>query len=442
MQSAARLRFERLSEICADVVDVLDANRDANHVLRDARRGLLFGRELLVRRRRGVNDERLGVTDVSQVRCKLDVVDELHSRIETTLHAKREHGAIHARAEVLARLFVERMRRQTRVRHPADLRMLFQVLRQRHGVLAVAFHAQGKRFQAQDKVERAKRRLAHAEIAQPFDARAHDERRIGAQNTIRTERIPKFQSVVARRRLSHHRVLTVVPVHRTAVNDDAADRRTVAANPLGRGLNNDICTMLQRLAHVSTRTKRIIADQRNTMLGRDRLQSLEIRHRKSRVPNRLHVQRLGVGVNLRLKRRRIIILGKLHVNPKSGKRHLELIVRPTIQRRRRDNILPDLTNCRNAQELRRLPARHRERAHAAFQRRHALFKHIIRRIHNSRINVPKRAQSKQIRPVLGRIKRIRRCRINWHRARIRRRIGRLSGVHLQRFKLQFRSHGG
>ena len=132
-------------------------------------------------------------------------------------------------------VLVERVRLEARVRHPAHLRVLFQVLRQSHSVRAVAFHAERQSLQAEDEVERSERVLAHAEIAQAFDAATHDERRVGTQDAIRAERVPELQSVVARRRISHHRVLTVVPVHRTAVDDDAADGGAVAADPLRRG---------------------------------------------------------------------------------------------------------------------------------------------------------------------------------------------------------------
>lgn len=42
-------------------------DRDTDHVLSDTRRGLLVGRELLVRGGPGVDSERLGVTDVGHV---------------------------------------------------------------------------------------------------------------------------------------------------------------------------------------------------------------------------------------------------------------------------------------------------------------------------------------------------------------------------------------
>ena len=54
--------LQRLREVGADVVDVLDADADADHVLADAARRLLLNRHLLVRRRRRVDHQRLRVT--------------------------------------------------------------------------------------------------------------------------------------------------------------------------------------------------------------------------------------------------------------------------------------------------------------------------------------------------------------------------------------------
>mmetsp|Transcript_7550 Transcript_7550/g.30305 ORF Transcript_7550/g.30305 Transcript_7550/m.30305 type:complete len:383 (+) Transcript_7550:310-1458(+) len=382
-----------------------------------------------------MDDERLRIPDVSQVRSELDIVDELHARIETTLDTEREHGSKVAVAEIFDGELVERVRLEAWVRHPAHLRVLFQVLRQSHSVRAVAFHAERQSLQAEDEVERSERVLAHAEIAQAFDAATHDERRVGTKNAVRAESVPKLQSMVARRRISHHWVLTVVPVHRTAVDDDAADGGAVAADPLRRAFNHDIRAVLERLTHVSASTERVVANQRNPRLLSDRLQLGKVRHRKSRIPNRLHVQRLRVRVDLRLKARRIVVLRELNVDPKSRKRHLELIVRPTVQARRRDDVIARPANRRDRQKLRALPARHRERAHAALERGDALFEHVARRVHDSAVYVPERAQPEQIGAVLGRIERVRARGVDRHRARVRRGIGRLAGVHLQGFEL-------
>jgi len=54
-----------------DVFHVLKADGEADVVLGDAGGGLLFGGELLVGGRGGVNDQRFGVADVGDVRQEL-----------------------------------------------------------------------------------------------------------------------------------------------------------------------------------------------------------------------------------------------------------------------------------------------------------------------------------------------------------------------------------
>ena len=62
---------------------MLDADREADHVLRHAGGVQLTVVELRVRRRRRVDRERLGVADVGQVREQLQAVDERTAGIAT-----------------------------------------------------------------------------------------------------------------------------------------------------------------------------------------------------------------------------------------------------------------------------------------------------------------------------------------------------------------------
>ena len=70
-------RLQRLVQVGDDVAHVLDADRQADELRRHAGLRLLLGRQLRVRRRGRVDDQRLGVADVGQVAGQLDAVDEL-----------------------------------------------------------------------------------------------------------------------------------------------------------------------------------------------------------------------------------------------------------------------------------------------------------------------------------------------------------------------------
>ena len=72
--------------------DVLDADGQADEVLGEVRRLKLLGRELRVCGGGGVDDQRLGVTDVGEVREQLDLIDNLQARVTAALDAE-DHDA-------------------------------------------------------------------------------------------------------------------------------------------------------------------------------------------------------------------------------------------------------------------------------------------------------------------------------------------------------------
>src|SRR5690349_286130 len=192
-------RGERLVEVFLDVVDVLDAGRDAHLLGRDAGAPLLRLAELLVGRRRGVDDERLRVAHVREVRGELHRVDELLAGLEAALDAEGEHAA-EAVPEVLARALVVRVLLEAGVVHPRHLRVALEPARQREGVVDVALPAQGERLEALQELEGVERRQRRPEVAQPLDAGADDELDV-AERALRTEDVVEDEAVVARRRI-------------------------------------------------------------------------------------------------------------------------------------------------------------------------------------------------------------------------------------------------
>ena len=77
-------------EIGDDVARVFDADRQSDHVFGDAGFDLLDDVELLMRRRRGVDHERLRVADVREQREQLEVIDERFRRRRAALDAEGE----------------------------------------------------------------------------------------------------------------------------------------------------------------------------------------------------------------------------------------------------------------------------------------------------------------------------------------------------------------
>src|SRR5262249_37293121 len=81
--------------------------------------------------------------------------------------------------------------------------------------------------------------------------------------------------MIAWRRLHHFWEGAIVPVERTAVDNDATDTGAVPTNEFGGRMHDDVRAMLKGPAQVG-RGERIIDDEREFMLVRDVRDSLDV----------------------------------------------------------------------------------------------------------------------------------------------------------------------
>src|SRR3546814_7662615 len=81
-----------LVDIDNDVVDMLDADRQAHEILGNAGAGELFRVELSVCRRRRMAGERFRVADIDQPQDHLEPVDELCARFLSALDAEVQNA--------------------------------------------------------------------------------------------------------------------------------------------------------------------------------------------------------------------------------------------------------------------------------------------------------------------------------------------------------------
>ena len=101
--SLTRRNTQRLVQIPQDVLNVFNADAEADEVGRDASCDQLVFGELAVGRAGWVNGQALGVTDVGDVAKELQVVDEVLACCLTALDAKAED-----RARALGQYFLAR----------------------------------------------------------------------------------------------------------------------------------------------------------------------------------------------------------------------------------------------------------------------------------------------------------------------------------------------
>ena len=118
--------------------------------------------------------------------------------------------------------------------------------------------------------------MRRAEIAQAEHAAGDGEGEIA-------EGLVQDDAAIFRARLRQHRVVARLrPVEGAAVDDGAAHRIAVAADELGQRMDDDVGAMLDR-PHQIGRGQRVVDDQRQAVLARDRRRSS--RCRRTRRPD-------------------------------------------------------------------------------------------------------------------------------------------------------------
>ena len=114
--------------------------------------------------------------------------------------------------------------------------------------------------------------------------------------------------------------------------------------------------------------------------------------------------------------------------PKRAEADIELRVGAAVKRLGGDNLVARLQQARQGDELRGLSAAHRQRAHSAFERRHALLERRRGGVHDARVDVAEALQIEQRRGVRGVLENVRSGLVDGHGARAGFGIGPLARV--------------
>src|SRR5581483_2359519 len=146
------LSRQRLLEIGDDVVGLLEPDREPHHVRPGAGLHLLRIRQLPVRGRRRMDDQRARVADIGEMREQLHVRHELDTGVVSTFEAEREYRTGALRTIFLGEVVVA-VAGQARIAHPGDARLLHQPFGDDLGVVTVALHAQRQRLYASEDEE-------------------------------------------------------------------------------------------------------------------------------------------------------------------------------------------------------------------------------------------------------------------------------------------------
>ena len=193
---------------------------------------------------------------------------------------------------------------------------------------------------------------------------------------------------------------------------------------LGRGMDDDIGAMLERL-HQVRRGQRVVEDERQSIFMRDIGDRPNVQRIQARIADGFREDGFGALVDGGAQVLRVAAVEEAGRDAELGQRVVEQVIRAAIQAGRGGDFISRVGDIENCQRLGRLPRRGCQRAHAALERGHTALKGILRRVHDARIDIAELAQAEEVCRVFRAIEDIRRRLVDRHGARIGRAVRRL-----------------
>lgn len=292
-----------------------------------------------------VDSQGLGITDVGQVRDDLEAINDLATGRTAALDTEAQHTAESA-LQVLQCVLVRRMALKARIRDPRDMRVLLQPSGKSQSVLAVALGAQTQSLDTLDELPCGKWVQAGAHISEDIDTHSDGE-------GDWSKGIPELQAVESWRWLNHlwEALAVLAPVEVSGVDDDTSNGSSVAANPLGGGVNDDVCAVLNWAHEVASRAEGVVHHQWDTGIMGDLGQTLKIRDVVLWVSDALDVDSLGILVNCGGEIGWVLSLDELGGDAESWEQDLQLVVCASVEVRGGDDVVSSMCERGNGHEL-------------------------------------------------------------------------------------------
>ena len=180
--------------------------------------------------------------------------------------------------------------------------------------------------------------------------------------------------MVALAGLEELREAALVPGKAAAIDDHAADGSAVAADELGGRVHHDVGAVLDGAAQIRRR-ERVVDHQRQVVFVRDGRDGFDVEHVHARVADGLAVERAGARSDGAAEILGIVRIDEGRLDAQAAEADVELRVGAAVERLGGDDFVAGFQQAGERDELRRLAAANRQRAHAAFERRHALLEH-------------------------------------------------------------------
>ena len=273
--------------------------------------------------------------------------------------------------------------------------MVLQEVRDGQAVLAVLRHPERQRFKALQEEPRRVGSQRRPLVAEADRAQTHDE----GQRIRVAEIMGETQAVVAAVGQIVEVEFRIGPVEIARVDDGAADGRAMAADPLGKRMDDDVRAIFDG-AQQRRRRERRIDDQRQMVFFGDRRISFDISDIQARVADRLDVDGARLVVDGGLHGDEIVDGREIHLDALLRQNRVELRIGASVQVVCGDDFVALLRDVRDGEVDGRRAGRDGQRRRAAFDRRQTLLQNVLRRIHQAGVDVAAFAKREQIGPVL------------------------------------------
>ena len=222
-------------------------------------------------------------------------------------------------------------------------------------------------------------------------------------------------------------------VEAAAVDDDAADRNAVAADPLGDGMHDDVGAELDRPAEIGG-GERVVDEDRNAGRMGDVRELRDVEHLEARIADGLADDQPGVGAQRGPEAVEIARLDEGRGDAEARQGMGEQIDRAAVERGRRNDMVAGVEQRGDGEVHRGHAAGGADGAHAGFQRRQPLFQDGGRRVGDAGVDVPGALQVEQRGRMVRILKHVRRRLVDRNGARPGHRIRMLAGMQAQGFK--------
>jgi hypothetical protein len=143
----------------------------------------------------------------------------------------------------------------------------------------------------------------------------------------------------------------LAPVELSRVDNDTSDGCSVATDPFGGRVDDDISAMVDRTDEVTSSTKSVVNNDRNALLVSGLRNSFEVRNVILGVTDTLNINSLCLIVNGSSDILGLVTVDKLGVDAETGEEDLELVVSAAIKVRGRNNVVAGLGEGGDGEEL-------------------------------------------------------------------------------------------